>query len=70
MQPIPYLQIVRGDAPLVITDDGWFDRIHLIDCLPNVWMLDGRIITCKYPQHRPPYQYIHIKSVPLMVTAS
>ena len=23
------------------------DRIHLIDCLPNVWMLDGRIVTCK-----------------------
>ena len=24
------------------------DRIHVIDSLPNIWMLDGRIITCKY----------------------
>ena len=24
------------------------DRIHVIDCLPHVWMLDGRIVTCKY----------------------
>lgn len=23
------------------------DRIHVIDCLPNIWMLDGRIVTCK-----------------------
>ena len=23
------------------------DRMHVIDSLPLVWMLDGRIITCK-----------------------
>ena len=23
------------------------DRIHVVDCLPNVWMLDGRLVTCK-----------------------
>ena len=25
----------------------FLDRIHVIDSLPNVWMLDGRIVTCK-----------------------
>lgn len=24
------------------------DRAHVIDCLPNVWSLDGKLITCKY----------------------
>jgi len=23
------------------------DRVHAVDCLSHVWMLDGRIITCK-----------------------
>ena len=24
------------------------DRLHVIDSLPLVWMLDGRIITCEF----------------------
>ena len=24
------------------------DRMHAIDSLPLVWMLDGRIVTCEY----------------------
>ena len=23
------------------------DRLHLIDCLPYVWMIDGLLVTCK-----------------------
>lgn len=24
------------------------DRIHVIDCLPNVWMVDGLLVTSKF----------------------
>ena len=23
------------------------DRVHAVDCLPHIWILDGRIITCE-----------------------
>ncbi|KAJ8306566.1 hypothetical protein KUTeg_017111 [Tegillarca granosa] len=42
----PYYCIL--DMTLMYEREIFTDRLHVIDCLPNVWMLDGRIITCKY----------------------
>lgn len=38
-----YFQLVKIELDLISTLKQ--DRIHLIDCLPNVWMIDGLLVT-------------------------
>lgn len=41
-------QRIKSFGVILIFSFAVLDRLHVIDCLPNVWMLDGRIVTCNF----------------------
>ena len=47
---IDFDQFLQTDVPLFLFLT-ISDRMHVINSLPLVWMLDGRIITCEYKRY-------------------
>lgn len=38
---------INNSSAIIFLVFSFLDRMHVIDSLPLLWMLDGRLITCK-----------------------